>query len=311
MVLEVFEIVDRAVGVRSYLLRALDGRSLPPFLPGAHVEVLVSGMWGQTRCYSLVSDPDDLSHYEIAVLRVEAGGGGSRALHSELQRGNLIQVAEPVNGFQLHPRASHSVLIAGGIGITPILSFARELARQGRSFVLYYASRSAAHMAFAEEAVALAPASVTLYFDDTGPRLELQRVMENSGDGTHVYVCGPCGLIEAVRRTAVEYGVGPAQVHFESFGYRASGMDRNVEVVLRHSGITLTAKPGRSLLDAISATGIWAPAECRRGECGTCITAVAEGTPDHRDFCLTPAQRAGSMCTCVSWASSDRLVLEL
>jgi ferredoxin-NADP reductase len=311
MQLQVTAIEQRSVGVKSFELRSPDSRPLTRFAPGAHIRVTIPGLshTDATRAYSVVSDPADLMRYEIAVLHVEGGNGGSAILHQQVQLGDLLEVSSPRNEFQIDSSAQHSILIAGGIGITPILSLARELARGGDSFEVHYVGRSADRMPYREVLTEIAQKRATIYLSRVD--FDLAGILKRGEPGTHVYVCGPHSLIEAVRETALGAGIPAMSIHFESFGYRRMPTDRQIALELRNSGITILVDPGRSLLEAIEAVSIWAPAECRRGECATCVTTIVEGQGDHRDHCLTPEQRSNSICTCVSWAAGDRLVLDI
>jgi vanillate O-demethylase ferredoxin subunit len=311
MRLQVTKIKQESLGVKSIELQAPDGVLLPDFEPGAHVRVTIPGLQSAnpTRAYSLVSDPTDLTSYTIAVLLVRQGNGGSEALHKRLSVGDFLEVSPPKNDFQLAASASHAILIAGGIGVTPILSLARELGRRRASFEVHYVGRGPDRMPLLGQLTELAPDRVKLYH--SREEFNLDRILHGSTPNTHVYVCGPHSLIEAVRTTAQAAGVSPRHVHFESFGYRRMPSDRPVELELRNSGITILAEPGRPILEAIETAGIWAPAECRRGECATCVTTIVEGRGDHRDHCLTIDQRSTSICTCVSWATGGRLVLDI
>lgn len=311
MQLQVTAIEQQAVGVKSFELRALDREALPSFEAGARVCIEIPGLPGDDarRAYSLVSDPNDLKRYEIAVLELEAGGVGASYLHCEVRVGDMLEVSLPRNDFAIDDSAGHSLLIAGGIGITPILSLTRELARRASSFEVHYVGRGAETMAYRETICQMAPGRVKLYV--SRGQFDLAETLQASVPGTHIYVCGPHSLIEATRRAALVAGFARQRVHFEAFGYRQMPGDRPVDVELRNSGMTIRVAPGRPLLAAIESAGIWVPADCRRGECGTCVASVVEGEAEHRDHCLTPVDRLTSICTCVSWATSDRLILDL
>lgn len=311
MQLQVTAIEQQSLGVKSFELRSPSDDALPRFEPGAHIRLTIPGLdqADPTRAYSLVSDPADLTRYEIAVLHVKAGNGGSATLHQQVQLGDFLEVSSPRNEFLIDRSAQHSILIAGGIGITPILSLSRGLAGQGASFDVHYVGRGKEQMAYRAVLAAIAPSQTTIY--SSRSEFDLARILTPTHAGTHIYVCGPHSLIEAARETALGAGIPAPKIHFESFGYRRMPTDRQVELELRNSGIKVLVDPGRPLLEAIEAVGIWAPAECRRGDCATCVTTIIEGQGDHRDHCLTPAQRSNSICTCVSWAAGDRLVLEI
>ena len=311
MELQVTTIQQRCVGVKSFELRSPEGHSLPGFEPGAHVRVTIPGL-GQPnpdRAYSLVSDHSDLTRYEIAVLQVQGGSGGSAALHQRVRPGDRLEVSSPKNEFRIDRSAEHSILIAGGIGITPILSLARELATRGDSFSVHYIGRGLDRMPYRDTLLEIAKDRVKLYTSRAA--FDIPDVIRRSHPRTYVYVCGPYSLIETVREIARGGGIAASRIHFESFGYRRMPGDREIELVLRSSGISILAKPGRSMMEAIEAAGVWTPAECRRGACGTCAATIVEGRGDHRDHCLSAEQRFKAICTCVSWAAGDRLVLDI
>ena len=285
---------------------------LPPFTPGAHIgiDLPVHGSMVR-RSYSLVNAAGQ-GHYEIAVLREDKGAGGSLRMHN-LRVGSRLKITPPKNAFPLDDTASPALLIAGGIGITPILAMARALEAAGRPYALHYATRMPEDMAYREEAGALAAA--TLYFDQGDPEkgLPLDRLLA-AHDGRHVYVCGPAPLIRAVLKTCTRNGWPEASVHHELFtGSLTQSGDRAFELEMRSSGIVRQVPAGMSILDAVISEGVFAPFECRRGECGMCTTPVIDGAVDHRDHYLTDDERAAgdTMCICVSRAAGERLVLDL
>lgn len=286
-------------------LTAADGAALPSFKPGAHIELTFAGL---TRRYSLTSEPDDPSQYQICVLRTEPSRGGSAWLHDWLAVGDRLGVSGPYNAFPLRLEARHSVFIAGGIGITPFLSMMAALARSASGFELHYAARSADRFLHLPEY----PAAIHRYTDHDGrPGLDIAAILAQAPTDADLYICGPHGLIEAVRASAAARGWPAERIHFESFGASLKPSDQPIRVHLALSGMTLDVEPGTSILDALLANDVWAPHECRRGECASCMTEVVSGEPDHRDVCLTQAQRSNSLCTCVSWARSSELVLNL
>jgi ferredoxin-NADP reductase len=311
MQLQVTTIKTRALRVKSFQLRSPNGALLPHFEPGSHIRVTIPGLEQKdpTRAYSLVSDPLDLTHYEIAILRVEGGGGGSEALHQRVRAGDLLDVSPPRCDFRIDESAAHSLLIAGGIGITPILSLTRELVLRGKPFELHYVARGTDSMPYREVISALARDRAN--FHETRVSFDLAGILGRIAPDTHVYVCGPHSLLEEARERSRFAGLHPSRLHFEPFGYRRMPGDAPVELELLNSGITVHAHPGRPLLEAIEAAGIWAPADCRRGECGACVLSVAEGAGDHRDHCLTPEMRSHSICPCVSWVMGSRLAVNL
>jgi ferredoxin-NADP reductase len=312
MLLRVMGIEPKAERVRALRLAHPDGAPLPGFAAGAHIALtLTIGARSLERHYSLVSDPTDLSAYAIAVLREERGVG-SRFLHDEVSVNDHLEVSAPRNEFQLAAGEQPLVFIAGGIGITPILAMLRAARADRRAFVVHYSAQSAARMAYARDVEAIAGSGASLYLDRDGRgTMSVAGILANAPEDAHVYVCGPVSLINAVRVAARGRGWNAGQVHFESFGPRVSPTDRTVRVHLARSDVEVDVAPGQSILDVLLAAGAFLSYECRRGECGSCVATVLGGTPIHRDACLDDEGRRGSMCTCVSWASSERLVLDL
>jgi vanillate monooxygenase ferredoxin subunit len=296
-------------------LVAIDGGALPPFDAGAHIDVEVRP--GLLRQYSLCNDPAETHRYQIGVLRDPESRGGSIAVHDELAEGQLIRIGAPRNRFALVP-ARCSLLLAGGIGITPILCMAERLARDGAAFEMHYCTRSAPRTAFAARIAAANWAGrVSLHHDDGPPeqRLDLKRVLSAPHDETHLYVCGPRGFIDWVCDTAHAAGWAPANMHFEHFaGQEPAGTEeRAFEVRLASSGRTILVPPGRSVAAALHASGISLPVSCEQGVCGTCLTRVIAGEPEHRDSYLTDEERCRNdqFLPCCSRSRSACLVLDL
>ena len=282
-----------------------NGNVLPEFQPGAHIELSFAEL---TRRYSLTSSPHDLSSYEICVLHTNPSRGGSAYLHEELRVGARLQGAGPFNAFPLHRTARHTVFIAGGIGITPFLSMMEVLDRASRSFELHYVARSP------DRFLPVSENSGRIHrYTKSGnsPKLDIEAILNSLAIDTELYVCGPRRLIEAVRVEAAALGWPDNQIHFESFGVGLDPDDAPVKVHLALSGMTIDVEPGTSILDALLANGVWAPYECKRGECGSCYTELVSGEPEHRDLCLTEGQRRGGICTCVSWGKTPEIVLNL
>jgi vanillate O-demethylase ferredoxin subunit len=292
-----------------------DGGALPPFDAGAHIDVEVRP--GVLRQYSLCNDPAETHRYQIGVLRDPHSRGGSIAVHDELAEGQLIRIRAPRNRFALVP-AQRSLLLAGGIGITPILCMAERLARDGADFEMHYCTRSAPRTAFAVRIAAASWAGRVRFHHDDGPaeqRLDLQRVLPVPHASTHLYVCGPRGFIGWVCDTALAAGWSPAQVHFEHFASPEPGSaeDRAFEVRLARSGQTILVPPDRSVAAALHACGIALPVSCEQGVCGTCLTRVIAGEPEHRDSYLTDEERCRNdqFLPCCSRSRSACLVLDL
>jgi len=305
-----------AEGIAGFRLEAADGGALPPFEAGAHIEVLLPG--GLVRPYSLCNPPAQApGHYEIGVLREEASRGGSRTMHEAVAEGTLLQVGTPRNLFALDEAASYSLLLAGGIGITPLLAMAHRLAALGRDFALHCCSRSAPRAAYRARLRLEAFADRVFFHDDDGPpaqRIDLAATIGAPAPGRHLYVCGPNGFIEAVRATARALGWPEERVHFECFsGAPLPEEAGSFEVQLRSSGRVVRVPAALSVVDALAAEGIEIPVSCAQGVCGTCLTRVLEGEIAHHDLFLTPAEQAANdqFLPCCSRARSPRLVLDL
>lgn len=297
--------------IRRLILVAEAGEALPDFTPGAHIEVQIPGSKPMWRAYSLVNLAD-ASHYEIAVQLEAQSSGGSRWIHG-LQVGQPLLVRAPKNHFPLLPDAEDYLLIAGGIGITPMLGMARSLAARRQPFALHYAGREANRMAYLDEVRTLDSAHCWISAGDPARRLPLGEVLASPAHGRQLYVCGPKSLISSVLQTARELGWDDSQLHSELFiGSLDADAAGAFEVELRSSGVTLQVPASKSVLEAMIEADLDPMFDCRRGDCGVCVAQVLEGAADHRDICLSERERAdGSFCTCVSRAAGARLVLDL
>ncbi|MFD9034940.1 PDR/VanB family oxidoreductase [Streptomyces sp. NPDC059567] len=295
-----------AEGVLSVELAHPEGKPLPAWTPGAHIDVHVGG---HVRQYSLCGDPDDQGAYRIGVLNEPSSRGGSRHVHTKLRPGQTVTVSEPRNHFALEDAGSY-VFVAGGIGITPLLAMAREAARRGAEWRMVYGGRSRASMAFTAE-LALLGGDVTLVPQDELGHIDLDTVLTRLPDGALVYSCGPEPLLAAVEERCPE-----GRLRLERFAaptVERAGDDEEFEVECRTSGLTLRVGPGTSILDAAESAGLSVNSSCRDGICGSCETRVLDGTPDHRDFLLSEAEQSAgaTMMICVSRCASGRLVLDL
>jgi vanillate O-demethylase ferredoxin subunit len=299
-----------AKDVCALTLVATDGGALPAFTAGSHLDVHLPG--GLVRQYSISNDPAETHRYVLGVLLEAQSRGGSRAAHA-LRAGQVLQVSAPKNHFPLVP-ARRSLLIAGGIGITPILAMARQLAREGVSFEFHYTARNAERMAFREEIEASDWAdSARFYVGDC--RLDVEGLLAAQDAGAHVYVCGPKSLIDAVSDAAERQGWTGEQVHHEFFAGAApapAGQDRAFDIELR-SGRVIRVAADQSAAQALIAAGVPLLTSCEQGVCGTCLTKVLAGQPEHRDLYLTPEEQAANdqFLPCCSRASSQRLLLDL
>ena len=316
-------IVDRrevAAGVVRLALEAADGRPLPVWEPGAHVDVVLTP--DLVRQYSLCGDRQQSERWEVAVLREPTGRGGSAYLHDQLTLGDQVRVRGPRNHFQLRPGPDY-LFIAGGIGITPLIPMLAAASAAGASWRLVYGGRTRSSMAFADQLTADHPSRVDLVPEDEYGRLDLAGLLDTPTEQTQVYCCGPGPLLDAVIERMARWP--PGSLHIERFtvepapalgaadeaGQAVAGIAFEVELAL--SGRILTVDPGDSVLEAVEKAGVPALFSCREGTCGTCETVVLDGVPDHRDHLLTDAERAANDCMmiCVSRAHSARLVLEL
>jgi len=289
---------------------------LPAFSAGSHVDVQVPG--GLTRQYSLCNDPAESHRYLIGVLRDAASRGGSVAMHEQVQEGSVLQISPPKNHFALAHEAPRHLLLAGGIGITPILCMAERLARLGAAFEMHYATRSRARTAFVDRIGASSFASrVAFHFDDGAApqKLDIAAVLAAQPEGTHLYVCGPKGFMDAVLGAARGSGWPEGRIHFEFFGaeVQVQAGDGSFEVQLASSGRVISVAPEQTVLAALAAAGVVVPSSCEQGVCGTCLTRLISGTPDHRDQYLLPEEQAAGdqFLPCCSRAKSPRLVLDL
>ncbi|MDP4300330.1 PDR/VanB family oxidoreductase [Leptothrix discophora] len=308
-----------AEDICGFELVAADGGALPAASAGAHVDVHLGD--GLTRPYSLCHDPAETGRYRLGVLREPASRGGSAAMHGRIAEGDILQISPPRNLFALAEplAAGRHRLLAGGIGITPILAMAHALHRAGADFRLHYTARSAARMAFRDELAAAPWADrISLHLDD-GPaeqRLDLAALLADVRPGDHLYVCGPAGLLAATRAAATAAGWAEAQVHVESFTATPVVTDAaagSFEVELARSGRVITIAAHQTVLQALHAAGCDLPSSCEQGICGTCLTPVLAGIPDHRDQYLEPDEQAANdqFLPCCSRAKTARLVIDL
>jgi len=312
--LRVSAVQEVAHNIRCFELRHPQGNGLPAFTAGAHIRVSTPS--GAVRQYSLCNDPSETDRYQIAVKREGRGRGGSLSLVDGVQVGDLIEISPPQNQFELDPRARQVLLIAGGIGITPLLAMARQLQSEGRRYTLIYLTRDPQSTAFLDQLTQAPFAdSVRIHHDGGDPAraLDLWPLLEKPGSlgGLQVYCCGPAGLMDAVRDMT---GHWPANaVHFESFAAdsRSQGDDQAFEVQLQGSGQIFEVPADTSILQTLRNHGIAVPFSCESGTCGSCKTGLVEGEADHRDLVLLEEEKSHRIMVCVSRSRGGRLVLDL
>jgi ferredoxin-NADP reductase/nitrite reductase/ring-hydroxylating ferredoxin subunit len=303
---------DTADGVAALELAPI-GDVLPTFQAGAHIDVHLPN--GLVRQYSITNGPGETSTYRIGVKLEPDSRGGSQCIHETVREGDVLAISEPRNNFPLRRDAVRTILIAGGIGITPMLAMAQTLALMGLRFELHTFVRSSEHQAFPEILTELGSSVVHhqgLKPDETGA--VLQTTLSNYDDASHVYICGPGPMLEATRSIAADSGWPDEAVHFEYFKNTTEIDDSSTfEISLARSALTLQVPSGKTILEVLRENDVPMPSSCEQGACGTCVVSVIEGEPDHQDVRLTEAERAAGdqIMTCVSRAKTDRLVLDL
>lgn len=310
-------IVSRRVeaeDIVALVLAAPDGGPLPLFSAGSHIDVEVAP--GLVRQYSLCSTPAARGQYEIAVLRDPASRGGSVAIHERFQQGGTIRISEPRNHFPLQPVRGKVLLIAGGIGVTPLLCMADRLSAIGAPFALHYCTRSPARTAFHDRIAAseFAP-RVHFHFDD-GPeaqRLDPASLFAGESANLDVYICGPAGFIDWIVTAAASAGIAPQHIHREYFSAAAVGPtpggDSPFVLRIASTGESIEVAADETAAAALARHGIEIAVSCEQGICGTCITRVIEGEPDHRDMLMIEGD--AEFTPCCSRSHSPMLVIDL
>ncbi len=326
--LKLIAIRELAFHVKYFTLIATDDSKLPNFSGGAHLKISLPG--GDDRSYSLIRFTQEeslhaaVAKYFIAVKLEEAGQGGSNYMHS-LRVGAVVRAWIPENDFplismdtQTQPTSktilSKTILIAGGIGITPIISMATELKNATMPYHLYYSGRKQSDLIFREELCIQHQDSISIYAGDLGQKLDLENILDANELSTHIYVCGPKRMIEAVREKALEKGFAKENVHFELFtNPTATSGDKAFEVELKSTGQVFVIPIGKTIIDVLEEAGIDLLYDCQRGDCGICKTDLVEGVADHRDVILSNDEKLANnvIQICVSRAKSAKLVLDL
>ncbi|MDB5094264.1 MAG: hypothetical protein JWO85_2365 [Candidatus Eremiobacteraeota bacterium] len=306
---------EEAEGIRSFALVSADGAPLPAVSAGAHVDVRLRD--GLVRQYSLTNGPEDDTAYHLSVLLAPGSRGGSIAMH-DLREGETLTISAPRNHFPLNAEAGHHLLLAGGIGITPLYSMVRHLQAAGASFELHYFTRTSAATAF-HEALCAAEYGGKVHFhyalEPQDVRAFLAELLRERREAGHLYVCGPTPFMKLVHETADPVWP-PETVHSEYFAadpLAEAGPREAFEVTLARTGGTFDVPADTSILQILNQCGLDVPTSCEQGVCGTCLTRVLEGEPDHRDVFLTGAERQSGekMLVCVSRAKSSHIVLDI
>ena len=294
------------------LVFGVEQGAVPRWQAGAHLRVALPD--GGDRPYSLMALPglpDDA--LALGVLREEASTGGSQFMHA-LKVGDIVKASTPVNNFRLHEGSAPALLFAGGIGITPVLSMAAELAARGNQYRLHYAGRTQGLLAFLPQLRDICAKDLSVHYDSDESRLDIAATLGDAAANAQIYVCGPSGMIDAVKAAALATGVSADRIHHELFkSEQPSSPDRPFEVEIKSTGQVVGVAAGQTIIQALEAAGLDVLYDCQRGDCGICQCGVIDGVPDHRDVILSDEERASNkvMQICVSRAKSERLVLDL
>jgi len=300
-------------------LAAADGSSLPPFDAGSHLDIRIQDraqgidLWRQ---YSLCGDPSEHGVYRLGILNDPASRGGSQALHRIAQPGLVVEASHPRNHFPLAPDARRSILIGGGIGVTPMIAMAWSLEAKGCDFILHYCTRDPERTAFLSDLQGWSFASKIRCHHDNGPdtqRFDVLRDIPEPDGGTHIYVCGPQGFMDMVIDAAQTAGHANENIHREYFSADIDTSGGAFEVVAQTSGVTVEVGADETIVKALARVGVKVEVKCEEGICGTCLTDIIEGLPDHRDAFLTEDERQDGtvMMLCCSRAKTSRLVLDI
>lgn len=303
--------------IKRFTLVPRHGGELPEFLPGAHIDV--EPLPGLIRQYSLVNDPANRGRYEIGVKREAAGRGGSSTMHTAVREGSTLKISAPKNNFTLHETTGRRILLAGGIGVTPLLSMAAALERQQAPFQIHYFVRSGDDLAFRDLfSESLWKTKAMLHLGLVPPALNevLGDILARPGDGDQIYMCGPQPFMEAIRTVAAQAGWAETSVYSELFSAPPPSIPmEGAEFIVRlnSSGAEFRVPPGKSIIEVLRDGGIEIETSCEQGICGTCVTRCLEGEPDHADSYLTDDEHEKErlFAPCVSRALSKFLVIDL
>lgn len=309
------KVITETPDVRAVVLESASDAALPQWQPGAHIRVKLPA--GGDRPYSLVDHPEWRGgrYYVIGVRLEEESAGGSKYIHG-LSEGDRVTATGPINQFELRGGDGPVVLLAGGIGITPILSMASKLDAENRDFRMHYCGRASGELAFLEALTAFCGERMIVHYDDTPPgRPDFAALIAEWPENATAYVCGPSGMIDAVKDAWAAAGRPPDHLVFELFTPTPASVegDTAFDVKIASTGDIVTVEPGQSIIEALEAAGHDVIYDCQRGDCGICQTAVLEGVPDHRDVVLSDEEKASNtvMQICVSRSKTPLLVLDL
>ncbi|NIE72929.1 oxidoreductase [Pantoea sp. Ap-967] len=313
---QVFHKKAEALDISSFELRTASGAKLPPFTAGAHIDVHLPN--GIIRQYSLCNSPTERHRYVISVLKDSSSRGGSVSMHTDVDVGGFVLISEPRNLFPIDKTADKHLLFAGGIGITPILAMAHALHGSDADFELHYCYRAADRAAFIDYLKAAEFSSCVHLHDDSSTddqRLNAKNLLANPEANSHLYVCGPGGFMNHILDTAASCGWPERQIHREFFAAEpvSHDGDHSFEVELARSGQVFQIPTDRTVFEVLDECGIEIPSSCEQGVCGSCITRVLDGIPEHRDQFMTAAEHAlnDQFTPCCSRSKSPRLVLDL
>ncbi len=305
---------DQIIGME--LVRE-DGSPLPPYNAGAHIDIIAPN--GMCRQYSLCGSPSKHNSYTVGILLDPNSRGASQSIHENLTKGDIIEISSPKNNFPLR-NAQHSILLAGGIGITPLLSMSEHLQENLADFELHYFARSRDRTAFTSRlSASLYASKVKYYFNDESPpqKHSVTSILASPNPGTHLYLCGPGGFIDFVKDIALKTGWTENTIHFERFNsdrtLQNNTTDFEFNIRIASTGAVFHIPNGKSITNVLASNGISIPVSCEEGICGTCITSVLEGKPNHLDDFFSEEEKLSNreILPCCSRSLSKELVLDL
>ena len=298
--------------IKHFKFERLDGEPFLPYSSGSHVVVsMKNDTESHKNPYSLVGSSNNYRQYQIAVRLEDNGRGGSKFMHTQVEVGTELEIGNPYNLFPVYKIARKHLMIAGGVGITPFMTYIDEMDMTKGKFELHYATRDKNHAAFAKELLERHPESIKLYHDDQGPKLNIEALLSDQPLGTHVYVCGPKGMVDAVLKIADALCWPDTAIHSEEFKAPETGKPFTVRLNKSQRDIQVSEK--ETLLEALEKAELEIPYSCRGGACGFCKTDVVEGDIDHRDYFLSDEEKASGKCMmpCISRVKGNNLVLDL